>query len=933
MDQEERHGGTKRKRVSKACDRCRSKKYRCDGLRPACLACQESGHDCSYDPIAKKRGLPEGYVRGLEKLWALSISNIEGLEEVVLEMLGPKEIELSRRKRLFSLWNSEGASEKLHETWKSSELYANVEELLSNPASTAIGPSCIEEDGGRIEAEDSVSDIASDSPLDDFSDYRIGEFPPWALTRTRYTAPPSPGADVKRIRLSAMNQAAEKESGMELPVQTPHLLDMYFAHTQSWFPIIAKHEILRASYQYSNTAFQMGRNLAGSGNHAALWAILSYTTAQILPGTEVNSTALTRFNNSHEEAKGFYAVARSLIPDEKGKFEIGHVQAFLLLTLVNIGCRDWTAAWILCGQATSVAIDLGLGTQTRGTQRSRCSKEEETFLGCFLLDTLLSARLARSPRMRSDSIQNVNLLEEDGLEEWSPWVDVFLIRKLQEGGNAPPRGPLRSCSTFNRLIELSKLLNMLSDRDPLAPDAAAIVHESFLRDLKDWETKLPHGHRLSDVSKKIFSGESSSLLLPHQIFLLWTQMAILILHSARCLHHDWPLSYSLHQVMDITLSLLNSHAENFTQICLPPIFEFSLRTIVDAARLHSLSQSQDTAVPSLWLESVTNQISRIGGIWPVYTSLIEDMRQNASAAQLPSSRILDLDSSRRHRVSLYARLSSSPSESMYDILDSLESFLWEDTDTEQPANEEYLSFFSFLPQAPKDQFSDSDCKNNSEPFILHSPQDVDDDGWAGLQSLAPAATRQIPSTTPSLSRARAGETTSPPPPGRTSCMPTVNRKEGINYRPQLINDGYTCGQQKTTPPFPNHKTPSPAIAPAPNDIDSIFHDLPTPNNSETCNPKPHKASTTHTHNDNSSHVQLIIDICDDKSFEDALLNNHDDDNSKVDGAHEFRKKEKAEGKGKQRLFSPIMRPLSIADIWPPPGFFPDVFGEEGGKGG
>ncbi|KLJ12073.1 hypothetical protein EMPG_12799 [Blastomyces silverae] len=68
MDHETRDTGSKRKRVSKACDRCRGKKYRCDGQRPACMACRESGHDCSYDPTAKKRGLPEGYVRGLEKL-------------------------------------------------------------------------------------------------------------------------------------------------------------------------------------------------------------------------------------------------------------------------------------------------------------------------------------------------------------------------------------------------------------------------------------------------------------------------------------------------------------------------------------------------------------------------------------------------------------------------------------------------------------------------------------------------------------------------------------------------------------------------------------------------------------------------------------------------------------------------------------------------
>ncbi|OAX83953.1 hypothetical protein ACJ72_01674 [Emergomyces africanus] len=202
MDRQTRRGSSKRKRVSKACNRCRSRKYRCDGLHPACLACQESGHGCSYDPILKKRGLPEGYVRGLEKLWALSIANIEGLEEVVLELLGSKEKASSRRSKLLSLWNNEAASEKLHETWKSSGLYANVEELLASPGPAANGPSCIEGKGGGSEPEDSAFDISSDSQPGDFSHYRVREFMPWALTRIPHASPLPSGAGLKGINLS-----------------------------------------------------------------------------------------------------------------------------------------------------------------------------------------------------------------------------------------------------------------------------------------------------------------------------------------------------------------------------------------------------------------------------------------------------------------------------------------------------------------------------------------------------------------------------------------------------------------------------------------------------------------------------------------------------------------------------------------------------------
>ncbi|EDN07448.1 hypothetical protein I7I51_03282 [Histoplasma capsulatum] len=197
------------------------------------------------------------YVRGLEKLWALSISNIEGLEEGILEMLGSKEVESSQIQELFSLWNNERASERLHEIWKSSELYTSVEELLLNPGSIITGTPWIEEDRGGIEPEHSLSDIGSDSQLDDCSDHCIGEISPWTLTQTQPVSPRPPDMDARRIKLRILSQTAERNPRTKPPTQTPHPPDTHPAHTHSWFPILAKHEILKASYQYIDPSFQM----------------------------------------------------------------------------------------------------------------------------------------------------------------------------------------------------------------------------------------------------------------------------------------------------------------------------------------------------------------------------------------------------------------------------------------------------------------------------------------------------------------------------------------------------------------------------------------------------------------------------------------------------------------------------------------------------
>ncbi|RKP27258.1 hypothetical protein SYNPS1DRAFT_6844, partial [Syncephalis pseudoplumigaleata] len=59
-------GGNKRQRVSRACDACRRKKVRCDGVRPVCGNCSAFHFECTYLDAAKKRGPPKGYIEAIE---------------------------------------------------------------------------------------------------------------------------------------------------------------------------------------------------------------------------------------------------------------------------------------------------------------------------------------------------------------------------------------------------------------------------------------------------------------------------------------------------------------------------------------------------------------------------------------------------------------------------------------------------------------------------------------------------------------------------------------------------------------------------------------------------------------------------------------------------------------------------------------------------
>src|SRR5271156_4960808 len=102
-----------------------TQKDRCDGQRPSCSPCAVLNLVCSYEQTTKKRGLPEGYVRGLEKLWALSMGKISGLEDAVSQITD------QHHQELLELWNHDVTGDELHTIWKESKVLNELEYLLS----------------------------------------------------------------------------------------------------------------------------------------------------------------------------------------------------------------------------------------------------------------------------------------------------------------------------------------------------------------------------------------------------------------------------------------------------------------------------------------------------------------------------------------------------------------------------------------------------------------------------------------------------------------------------------------------------------------------------------------------------------------------------------------------------------------------------------
>ena len=60
-------GTSAQSRIAQACDRCRSKKIRCDGITPSCTQCSNVGFECKTSDKLSRRAFPRGYTESLEE--------------------------------------------------------------------------------------------------------------------------------------------------------------------------------------------------------------------------------------------------------------------------------------------------------------------------------------------------------------------------------------------------------------------------------------------------------------------------------------------------------------------------------------------------------------------------------------------------------------------------------------------------------------------------------------------------------------------------------------------------------------------------------------------------------------------------------------------------------------------------------------------------
>lgn len=273
----------------------------------------------------------------------------------------------------------------------------------------------------------------------------------------------------------------------QFPDNLRKLVDCYFQIYHTWLPMLDRLSIMR---QIHHLQF-LGNNTNSSSFQASdcnlialLWAIIALGKSGMSnnPSNDTSANALTES----------YAKNAIMALENSLTSTIETIQAMLLLGLYYYQQGEWDYSWVLISSSTRMAIDVRLMTPatSNNDDNKQVKKEngsetpqqsstldkiirERTWSTAYVVNTLLAARMGRTPLIRAMDWP-VPTVNSDGWEEWESWKSYHTPNVLElESG--------RCLLTFNRFIKVISILNLAitctidTSEDTLADDQSEKV--------------------------------------------------------------------------------------------------------------------------------------------------------------------------------------------------------------------------------------------------------------------------------------------------------------------------------------------------------------------------------------------------------------------------------------------------------------------------
>lgn len=253
----------------------------------------------------------------------------------------------------------------------------------------------------------------------------------------------------------------------QFPDNLRKLVDYYFQIYHTWLPMLDRLSIIR---QIHHLQF-LGNNTNSSSFQASdcnlialLWAIIALGKS----GTSSNSSNDRSANTISES----YAKNAIMALENSLTSTIETIQAMLLLGLYYYQQGEWDYSWVLISSSTRMALDVRLmtpATSNNDDNNQQLKKEtgsetpqqsttldkiirERTWSTVYVINTLLAARMGRTPLIRAMDWP-VPTVNSDGWEEWESWKSYHAPNVLDLDSG-------RCLLTFNQFIKVVSVLNL-----------------------------------------------------------------------------------------------------------------------------------------------------------------------------------------------------------------------------------------------------------------------------------------------------------------------------------------------------------------------------------------------------------------------------------------------------------------------------------------
>ncbi len=442
---------SKRRRVALACKPCRTRKSRCDGVRPRCSACIELNFECSWVQSAASANTIVG------KDYLVSIEDrLKAVEKYIASLKG-------HGKALGQITTNGNNSDDSDDQYATHSDERQGHDLQRGARTMEVRSDALQDISGLEDSTDGMGAVVFSAEehsgfFGPSSNIAFTRHISRAVAQLSHLRQGNSAHDTQHIRVQSGLASVSRPSSplgrgtaisasktgdqrrvniYALPPEdeTRILIDGYFAESGVLFPYMHEQTFLETYEEMKRNNFSRIRRT---------W--LGLLNMVLALATTTNFNKEKRAEERFQQSDVFYQRALGLCDKQilRGtSLEI--VQYLLIMGQYLQGTQKSVQAWSIHGLAVKAAFQLGLHSSEASKRFSDLEREirKRTWYGCVILDRTLSMTFGRPAAIPDD------------------YVRIELPRHYRETlGEVAPLPPLKETSVyfFNATITLYKIL-------------------------------------------------------------------------------------------------------------------------------------------------------------------------------------------------------------------------------------------------------------------------------------------------------------------------------------------------------------------------------------------------------------------------------------------------------------------------------------------